>query len=668
MLAFLVLPIFILQSVGASIHPFEALSGILEKHLIPAIRSFPYVPDETETWRAMSEFVYIVQEHGTDRGEELLMAFEVSSDKFLEFQRTLQYVASSMSLLPFSRNTTLFERLAPFLHFGDFIRSVEDEISLGEGWDVLFSFPAIFVTSLSIGPPDSISRLNIDLSVREVACVGLSEETAQAASEYFLFRSTTTVHQQPIAAHIELVDKLMRCLKGIGQGVVDSEEINQDITRHICKDHMHHVVDLILHSFPPNTLIAMRAVATLARLCRKNEADADFRETRSAIESGLSAFGKVGEDAIDAHRAVLSIRIPRDKDMMIQFIWKPVFIDGYPSAFRRELVVSYEDAAHVGYVGPRKQWLSDLVDHVFGNIDSSLAIEYSDESKRFIKLKRLDSLANLSDELQRRHIRAVGRLIGLCIRYQVPMGVGFGPSFLKLLLMYGPADENGIDVDTIMQAEDPAFLQGLNRVRELDWSNPPASSDLYSFEGLLPDGENVKVTKDRLEEYIRVMKWKKAITDQSLAMMLLRDGISDALGTGTIYMLTETELANVILVNERPITAQEILRGMSFVNFSFELHSWFVKVLSEKMDQNDVRKLLAFVTGIPKLPLDAAKGPWMRVVLCPSLDPTSLPVSHTCHNELQFPAYVSFEILTDKLLTAIRESHSSVEGYVGYQR
>ena len=87
---------------------------------------------------------------------------------------------------------------------------------------------------------------------------------------------------------------------------------------------------------------------------------------------------------------------------------------------------------------------------------------------------------------------------------------------------------------------------------------------------------------------------------------------------------------------------------------------WFWQAI-EKFDNERRLRLLQFVTGTSSIPyegfsaLRGSNGPrkfciekWGRT--------TSLPRAHTCFNRVDLPPYTSFDMLYEKLVTAVEET------------
>jgi hypothetical protein len=90
----------------------------------------------------------------------------------------------------------------------------------------------------------------------------------------------------------------------------------------------------------------------------------------------------------------------------------------------------------------------------------------------------------------------------------------------------------------------------------------------------------------------------------------------------------------------------------------------FWEVVSE-MDEVDKRRLLCFSVGTTSLPSNGFSGLQPKFTLVVgTLSQDALPISHTCFHMLILPKYESKEIMTEKILQAIRETGVSDMGIV----
>ena len=393
-------------------------------------------------------------------------------------------------------------------------------------------------------------------------------------------------------------------------------------------------------------------VSTMAQLCIQLTS-AEERVQVSMISKGSSRFNPQYiyiSSRLFFHRNHIdedSDRFLRDFSVVAGRDWFPVMEGG-------------ED---VGYIGPRKEWVSRMIGRYF-RVDSRFGIwQFTDDSRRFISL--IDGDALNADQAV--NLRAAGRVFGFALRYEVPMGVWFAPSFIKALrLLYNP----DVDLDALLVAEDPSFLNGLEWVGQIDWADPPVTAKWQTFDALKWEGGSISLSRENAQEFIHLSKVRKLFTSKRESLKLLRQGITEVVGAGVFGMLTEDEITGRLCRRMDGFPHDLLIAGIVYRNIDesnvahVQIRQWIRELIAEWTDE-DRFAFHKFVAGMREPPATAETEPWIKLFFEPSLSLESLPRSHTCHNELQMPLYKDKERLKAKLELAIHES-GSVEGYSGY--
>ena len=316
-------------------------------------------------------------------------------------------------------------------------------------------------------------------------------------------------------------------------------------------------------------------------------------------------------------------------------------------SLRCELAVGFDGAPGIGFHGPRKLCVSSLIDRylpAFPGPDD--AFTFTDDRNQFV---------HVSSNLEA--TRLAGRVIGLALRYGVPVALRCAPSLIPSLRAVTVAiPESTLDLDAILREEDPAFLQGLSWMETTDWSDAAV---------VKAHAEWLDVDASNWREYIDESKWNKVVGSRAVAVAALRDGIADVIGAGGMFALTPAELDERICRHSDALTADVLIGGIVFREFGPEhtdLQHWLVEVIHE-MSAEERTAFHVFVTAMALPPV--AAGPWIKVFVAPHLASTALPRSHTCHNELQLPLYTSKERMREKLLFAISET-ATISGHADY--
>jgi hypothetical protein len=331
-----------------------------------------------------------------------------------------------------------------------------------------------------------------------------------------------------------------------------------------------------------------------------------------------------------------------------------------------DLVVVSEGAEQVGYIGQRKQWIGQMVHKYFKARMGDSIWGFTDESRRYVTLS---DLVNGNGELEG-EVRIAGRVMGLALRYDIPMGVPFAKSFIKGLRLLNSRIETEEELDDLLLEEDPVFLKSFDWLEEIDWANPPSTVKWMDFEGLMIDGENVYLSKDNVAEYRVKSKLRKLFWSKANLLTAFRSGVSDVVGAGIFGFLSENELIERLVPPESGFPPSILISGLGFMNFNLGarmhlfLRQWLIETIV-RFSEEEVRAFNRFVTGVGDPPA-VTNQPWIKVFFEKSLGRDSLPVAHTCHNELQIPWYGSQASMKAKLITAITET-DQINGFPGYQ-
>jgi E3 ubiquitin-protein ligase HUWE1 len=199
---------------------------------------------------------------------------------------------------------------------------------------------------------------------------------------------------------------------------------------------------------------------------------------------------------------------------------------------------------------------------------------------------------------------------------------------------------------------------------------------------LIENGRNVLVTEENKHDYVRLIVEHKLLTSVKEQMEHFLQGFHDIIPADLIAIFNEQELE--LLVSGLPdIDVDDWKSNTEYHNYSAASQQiqWFWRAI-RSFDKEERAKLLQFVTGTSKVPLNGFKElEGMNGVARFNIhrDPTNkqrLPSSHTCFNrktapprtplfllriqltsvlppELDLPEYESYDILRSQVLKAI---------------
>ncbi|CCE78387.1 Piso0_001009 [Millerozyma farinosa CBS 7064] len=180
---------------------------------------------------------------------------------------------------------------------------------------------------------------------------------------------------------------------------------------------------------------------------------------------------------------------------------------------------------------------------------------------------------------------------------------------------------------------------------------------------LIPNGRNIDVTEENKHEYVKLVVEYRLQTSVLEQMDHFLQGFHEIIPKELIAIFDEQELE--LLISGLPdIDVTDWQNNTVYNNYSpsTEQIQWFWRAV-KSFDNEERAKLLQFATGTSKVPLNGFKELTGSNGTCKfsihrdygSTD--RLPSSHTCFNQIDLPAYESYEMLRGALLLAIREGH-----------
>lgn len=183
---------------------------------------------------------------------------------------------------------------------------------------------------------------------------------------------------------------------------------------------------------------------------------------------------------------------------------------------------------------------------------------------------------------------------------------------------------------------------------------------------LKPDGENIPVTEENKQEYVKLIIEYRLVTSVKNQMDKFLEGFFSIIPKDLIKIFDEQELE--LLVSGMPdIDVDDWKNNTNYENYSGSSKQvqWFWRAV-KSFDADERAKLLQFATGTSKVPLSGFKElPGMNGVSKFSIhrvynSTDRLPTAHTCFNQIDLPEYESYTKLRNALILALRE------GYEGF--
>ncbi|KAJ1430487.1 Ubiquitin-associated domain [Sesbania bispinosa] len=272
------------------------------------------------------------------------------------------------------------------------------------------------------------------------------------------------------------------------------------------------------------------------------------------------------------------------------------------------------------------------------------------------------------------YFKFVGRVVGKALFDGQLLDVYFTRSFYKHIL--------GVKVTYHdIEAVDPDYYKNLKWMLENDVSDVPdltfsmdadeekhilyEKNEVTDYE-LKPGGRNIRVTEETKHEYVDLVAdhiLTNAIRPQINSFL---EGFNEMVPRDLISIFNDKELE--LLISGLPeIDLDDLKANTEYTGYTVASNvvQWFWEVV-KSFNKEDMARLLQFVTGTSKIPLEGFKalqgisGPQRFQIHKAYGAPDRLPSAHTCFNQLDLPEYTSKEQLQERLLLAI---HEASEGF-----
>lgn len=272
------------------------------------------------------------------------------------------------------------------------------------------------------------------------------------------------------------------------------------------------------------------------------------------------------------------------------------------------------------------------------------------------------------------YFKFIGRVVAKALFDAQLLDVYFTRSFYKHIL--------GVKVTYHdIEAVDPDYYKNLKWMLENDVSDVPdltfsmdadeeklilyEKNEVTDYE-LKPGGRNIRVTEETKHEYVDLVAehiLTNAIIPQINSFL---EGFNELVPRELISIFNDKELE--LLISGLPeIDLDDLKANSEYTGYTAasSVIQWFWEVVNA-FNKEDMARLLQFVTGTSKVPLEGFKalqgisGPQRFQIHKAYGAPDRLPSAHTCFNQLDLPEYTSKEQLQERLLLAI---HEASEGF-----
>lgn len=204
---------------------------------------------------------------------------------------------------------------------------------------------------------------------------------------------------------------------------------------------------------------------------------------------------------------------------------------------------------------------------------------------------------------------------------------------------------------------DPQVMVTLNNVLtyEGDVENDMCLSFEYNGVPLIENGENIPVTKANREQYVDAVAHYILTTSIITQFDAFKTGFLEAAGTIVLDLFRPEEIALLVAGREDLdyVSLQKVARYEGYTDQSESVRI-FWKIVHNRLNDSEKRKLLYFFTSSPRAPINGLESIPFVIVRDP--DTNHIPTSHTCFFVLVLPDYKDEGIMLQKLKIAIENA------------
>ncbi|KAJ6260137.1 E3 ubiquitin-protein ligase [Drechslerella dactyloides] len=339
-----------------------------------------------------------------------------------------------------------------------------------------------------------------------------------------------------------------------------------------------------------------------------------------------------------------------------------VFMDSYRSLhYKRgdeikysKLNIRFQGEEGVDAGGVTREWFQVLARQMF-NPDYVLFLPVASDRTTFHP--------NRTSGVNQEHLsffKFIGRIIAKALYEGRVLDCHFSRAMYKRILGQNVSLKDMENLDLEYSKSLQWMLE--NDITDILLLNFSVETDEFGAEkvvDLIPDGRNVPVTEENKHEYVRLVTDFRLLDSVKEQMDHFLQGFHDIVPAELVAIFNEQELE--LLISGLPdIDVDDWRNNTEYHNYSASSPQvqWFWRAV-RSFDKEERAKLLQFVTGTSKVPLNGFKelegmnGYSKFNIHRDYGNKDRLPSSHTCFNQIDLPEYESYEQLRKNLLTAI---------------
>ncbi|KAI1492854.1 hypothetical protein F5X96DRAFT_318835 [Biscogniauxia mediterranea] len=348
--------------------------------------------------------------------------------------------------------------------------------------------------------------------------------------------------------------------------------------------------------------------------------------------------------------------------LQLQVRREHVFHDSFKSLYFKQgdemkfgkLNIRFHGEEGVDAGGVTKEWFQVLARQMF-DANYALFVPVSSDRTTFHPNK----LSGINDE-HLMFFKFIGRIIGKALYEGRLLDCYFSRAVYKRILGKPVSVKD-------MESFDPDYYKSLswmlnNDITDIITETFSVEDDVFGvtkIEDLCENGRNVPVTEENKHDYVRLVVEHKLLSSVKDQMEHFLKGFHDIIPAELISIFNEQELE--LLISGLPdVDIDDWKSNTEYHNYtpSSPQIQWFWRAL-RSFDKEERAKLLQFVTGTSKVPLNGFKElEGMNGINRFNIhrdygNKDRLPSSHTCFNQLDLPEYESYDILRRQILKAI---------------
>ncbi|KAK0847851.1 E3 ubiquitin-protein ligase tom1 [Friedmanniomyces endolithicus] len=339
-----------------------------------------------------------------------------------------------------------------------------------------------------------------------------------------------------------------------------------------------------------------------------------------------------------------------------------VFLDSFKSLYYKngdeikygKLNIRFHGEEGVDAGGVSREWFAALARQMF-NPDYALFVPVASDRTTF----HPNELSDVNNE-HLMFFKFIGRIIGKALYENRVLDCHFSRAVYRRILGKSVSLKD-------MESLDLEYYKSLVWLLENDITDvafQTFSIDVDRFgasqtHDLIENGRDIPVTEENKHEYVQLIVEYRLIKAVEQQLKHFLDGFHDIIPKDLIAIFNEQELE--LLISGLPdIDVDDWKNSSEYHNYQSTSPQiqWFWRAV-RSFDKEEKAKLLQFVTGTSKVPLNGFKelegmnGFAKFNIHRDFSSKQKLPSSHTCFNQLDLPEYETYEHLRQQLYTAI---------------